>query len=208
MAVTNGYATFEQLDEYVASANNQISIGTENRRFVMEAAINAASRMIDRHCRRSFYDAGASARSFVVTRHDLLLIGDCHTITAVASDTTADGTFDEAWASSDYQSEPVNGVVDGVAGWPTTRLRAIGSHRFPIDTHGRARVQVTATWGWAAVPDEVFEACLIQAHRLMIRPKSPHGVLGMGDFGAVARLGSLDPDVKTLVGPFRRLGFA
>ena len=58
MAVVNGYITFDEFDSYLAAANNGNTVGTANRRTEMENAVNAASRMIDKHCGRIFYDAG------------------------------------------------------------------------------------------------------------------------------------------------------
>lgn len=203
MAVVNGYITFDEFDSYLAAANNGQTVGTANRRTEMENAINAASRMIDDHCGRVFYDVGASARVFAAAdQHLLELYADAYTITTVKTDTSGDGVFDTTWSSTDFQAEPLNGVVAGTPGWPFTRLRAVGDYHFPMFTE--ARVEVTASWGWSAVPAPVKQACFIQSHRLFTRAEAPTGVIGVGEFGAI-RLTSVDRDVETLLQKFRNV---
>jgi hypothetical protein len=85
-------------------------------------------------------------------------------------------------------------------------VRATGLGRwFPVAacTGRLARVQVTGTWGWPAVPVDVKQACLLLAARLFIRKESPQGVAGFGEFGAI-RVRSADPDVVALLEPYRR----
>ena len=203
MAVVNGYITFDEFDSYLAAANNGNTVGTANRRTEMENAINAASRMIDKHCGRIFYDAGAAARVF--TNDNPLVVNvpqDFHTLTAFKTDSTGDGTFDVTWAAGDYQLEPLNGVRDGESGWPANRVVAVGTRSLPVGRE--ARIEITATWGWAAVPADVKQACYIQAHRIFTRAEAPTGVIGVGEFGAI-RLTSVDRDVETILNPYRRV---
>ena len=63
----------------------------------------------------------------------------------------------------------------------------------------------TARFGWPEVPGPVHRACIIWARRLYTRKDSPAGVLGFGDMGAV-RLSVVDPDVRSLLDPFRDSG--
>jgi hypothetical protein len=63
------------------------------------------------------------------------------------------------------------------------------------------RLQVTALWGWPAVPDEIEQATALYAARLYRRKDSPQGVIGGGDFGPV-RVSRIDPDVEALIAPF------
>jgi len=203
MAVVNAYITFDELDSYLAAANNGQTVGTANRRTEMENAINAASRMIDKHCGRIFYDAGAAARVFTTDNGVVVNVPqDFHTLTSLKTDSTGDGTFDTTWAAGDYQLEPLNGVRDGESGWPSNRLVAVGTKSFPAGLE--ARIQVTATWGWAATPADVKQACYIQAHRIFTRAEAPTGVIGVGEFGAI-RLTSVDRDVETILNPYRRV---
>jgi hypothetical protein len=63
--------------------------------------------------------------------------------------------------------------------------------------------QVTAQWGWPAIPDEINEACLFMAQRLFKRKDSPEGVAGMSDIGLM-RIIARDPDYLGLIGDFER----
>lgn len=204
MAAGDPYITAEDLAGYIASVNNENAIDTTNRQTELNAAANAISRRLEQHCGRVFWDAeSATARVYAADDWGLISVDDFSTTTGlvVATDTSGNGTFDATWASTDYQVEPVNGVVNGAPGWPYWKIRAIESRTFPVST--RSQVQVTARWGWAAVPDEVKQAALIHAHRVYKRAESPEGVAGFGDFGAI-RLSRLDNDVQDLLAPYRR----
>lgn len=199
------YCTRAQLDSYIASANNGATIGLESRAVEIDAVITAASRMIDEHCGRIFYDVDTgnpAARVFAATDSCRVRVDDFHTLTSVLTDSSGNGTFDTTWTATDYQEEPLNGVKAGRTGWPTETLRAVGTRSFPVSR--QARVEVTAEWGWSATPAEITQACLIQSHRLLRRTESPEGVLGFGEFGAV-RVTSVDRDVETLINPFRHV---
>lgn len=204
MAAGADYATAGELSAYVASANNETDIGIGNRGAALTAACGAASRMIEQFCGRVFWDSdAATARTFSTHDWCTLVTPDFGTVDGlvVQTDEDDDGTFETTWAAGDYQLEPADGVFNGAPGWPYWRLRAIESRTFP--TGQRRQIQVTAQWGWAAVPDTITQATLIQAHRLYKRAESPEGVAGFGEFGAV-RLQRLDHDVQALLAGYRR----
>jgi hypothetical protein len=115
----------------------------------------------------------------------------------------ADAVFDTTWSTTDYQLEPLNGVLDGQA-WPFTRIRAVGDYLWPI-SGGEALVKLTAVFGWPAVPIAIKQACIIQASRIFKRLDSPLGVAGFGDLGVMRVSSSLDPDVQQLVAAYRRM---
>jgi hypothetical protein len=125
---------------------------------------------------------------FYPTRQKLALIDDFHTLTGlvVKTDETDDGTFEETWTSADYQLEPLNGIREGTTGWPWWMIRAVGDSRdFPVNEKKRATLEVTARWGWSAVPGPVKTACLIMAAETFKLATAPLGVAGMGEFGIV-----------------------
>ena len=71
-------------------------------------------------------------------------------------------------------------------------------------------MQVTAKWGYeATVPAAVSQAALIMGARLFQRRSSPLGVMAgvVNDFGPI-RVNKLDPDFRSLLAGFRRLGAA
>ena len=169
-------------------------------------AIGAAETAINDLCGRKFTaDGSTSARTYRAQPY-ICVTDDISTLTdlVVKTDTNADGTFDQTWASSDYQVEPLNNLVKGRS---VNNLRAVGDYLFPVYGDGLASVEVTANWGWPAVPDPIEQATLMMASRLYGRKASPMGVIGVGDFGPV-RISRSDPDVAHMLMDYRRAGIA
>lgn len=119
----------------------------------------------------------------------------------VKTDDGDDGNYSTTWDASDYTLEPLN-QLDGDSYTPYWRIRAVGTRVFPT-FHRRPALQVTAAWGWAAVPAEVKQAALIKAARVFTRKDSPQGVAGFGEFGVVRVSARMDPDVAEMLNPFR-----
>ena len=199
MAISQGYST-------LAEVKSALRITDSIDDSLLEMAIESASRLLDAYTARSFYNAGTASRYFVADTDWLTNIDDAITITEVATDTSADGTYDIIWQASDYQLEPLNGRIDGLA-MPYNAIRAVGDYTFPI-WGGEALVKVTGTWGFSAVPTAIKQATIIQASRIFKRLDSPLGVLSSPDLGFI-RVGSrLDPDVAQLVDNYRIVKFA
>ena len=172
----------------------------------LNLAIGAAETAINDLCGRKFTaDGSASARTYRAQPY-LCVTDDVSTLTGlvVKTDTNGDGTFDTTWSSSDYQVEPLNNLVKGRS---VNNLRAVGDYLFPVYGDGLASVEVTAKWGWPAVPDPIEQATLMMASRLYGRKASPMGVIGVGDFGPV-RISRSDPDVAHMLMDYRRAGIA
>ena len=172
----------------------------------LNLAIDSAEESIDDLCGRVFTAAGsASARTYRAQPY-LAVTDDISTLTGlvVKTDTSGDGTFDTTWASTDIQAEPLNNLVKGRS---VNNLRAVGSYTFPVYGDGLASVEVTADWGWPAVPDSIKQSALMLASRLYSRKASPMGVIGVGDFGPV-RVSRSDPDIAHLLMDYRRAGVA
>lgn len=156
----------------------------------------AASRGIDNFCGRRFWrDTTTTARRYRtrdLTAPDpdgeLLFVDDIATTEGLVVE-TGDGV---TWTTvTDYTAEPEDYLA---------RVRPItGLRRDPGLAWSSSRyVRVTAVWGFPAIPDEVVEACLLQAARLFKRKDSPEGVSGSAEWGAV-RLSRIDPDVGVIV---------
>ena len=196
MAIANGYAS---LAEVKAAARIIDTVDD----VLLEIAIESASRAIDGHTRRNFYVAGTavSTRVFAATNSDFVWVDDFASTTGLIVKTAdnLDGNFNTTWAATDYQLEPLNGVSEGVS-WPYTRIRTTGGKGFPYGS-GLAGLQVTARFGWSAVPTAIKQACIILAGRQFKRYDSPLGVAGFGDLGAM-RVSRVDPDVATLIEPY------
>lgn len=173
-------------------------------------AITAASRAIDHFTGRQFgkddegairyYPARALGASGAVEIDDLMDT----TGLVVKVDENNDGSFaltlgiDDV-AGQGFRLYPLNAAADGR---PWTEIRGLGGRTFP--QRPRA-VEVTAAFGWAAVPALVKQAALIQAARFFKRKDAPFGVAGSPDTGSEMRLlARLDPDVEMLLATVRR----
>lgn len=196
MAISNGYAS---LAEVKAAARITDSVDDA----LLEIAIESASRAIDGHTRRNFTVAGTAvtSRVFTATNSNFVWVDDVASTTGLVVKTAdnLDANFATTWVTADYQLEPLNGVSEGIS-WPYTRIRSTGNKGFPYGS-GLAGVQVTARWGWSAVPTAIKQACIILAGRQFKRYDSPLGVAGFGDLGAM-RVSRVDPDVATLIEPY------
>jgi hypothetical protein len=197
LAITNGYATLTQV-----KAALRITDSVDDT--LLEMAIESASRAIDGHAGRYFYSSGTATRIYSADDALVCQIDDlAGTAITLVTDPDADGTWADTWAVIDYQLEPVNGIVDGLA-VPYTRIRAVENYNFP-KVSDEALVRVTGVFGWASVPTAITQACVIQSSRIFKRLDSPLGVAGFGDMGAIRVSRYLDPDVEQLVAPYRRL---
>lgn len=170
-------------------------------------AITAASRLIDKHCGRTFAVAGTAttSRTYYADSAVLCTIDDVASATDLVVETR--GSITDAWVTvpaSAYQLEPLNGMRNGLV-WPYTMIRLATGNVFP-KLGKDALVRVTAVFGWADVPGEIQQACLIQAMRLLKRAESPMGVLGMTDVGVVTVSRGLDSDVAILLDDYVRVG--
>ena len=205
MAITNGYCTLPELKSTL-----RIGVADTQDDAMLENCIGAASRLIDGYCSRQFWAAGsATPRVFQANTEFVCDVDDFFTTTGLVlkTSTFADGNFDVTWQTTDYQLEPLNGVLDGLT-WSYDKIRAVGNYLFPTvnANYGeQALVQVTARWGWASVPEPVTQACIIQSARIFKRYDSPLGVAGFGDIGAIRVSRYLDPDMAQLVEPYRRM---
>ncbi|MFC6017218.1 phage gp6-like head-tail connector protein [Plantactinospora solaniradicis] len=162
----------------------------------------AASRAIDRKTGRRFYlDETATARTFNprgrTTPDGLLLVDD---IGSAAGLVVEVGTGSSWTAVTNYEPSPDNALAQNEP--ITGLLRAT-----PFWGYAPDRVRITAQWGWPTVPDDIKEATLLLANRLLLRKDSPEGVAASGEWGAL-RLSRWDPDVEALVSPFIQPGFA
>jgi hypothetical protein len=204
MSINQGYATRNQVKA-------ALRIGTADTidDDLIDNCVGAASRLIDGYCNRRFWQTGtAEARVYQAEDSFYCSIDDiAGTALTLKTSTQADGTFDLTWSRSDYQLEPLNGNLDGLT-WSYDKIRAVGDYLFPTvnaNYGDQALVQVTAIFGWPAVPEPVTQATIIQASRIFKRYDSPLGVAGFGDLGAIRVSRFLDPDMAQLVEPYRRM---
>ena len=197
MALTNAYATLNEVKQAMS-----IPVADTLDDTMIEIAIESASRAIDTYTGRNFYSSGTATRVFSPTTN---YVCDTDDIAQFIDIKTADSTeqFTITWKTTDYQLEPLNGVVDGMP-TPFTRIRAIGDNLFePL--YGEATVQITGVFGYLPMPIQIKQACIIQSSRLFKRLDSPLGVAGFGDLGVIRVSSRLDPDVALLIDPYRKI---
>lgn len=205
--MTDPYVTADELGRYMPGV---LATGQTD---ALQRSVEAATKEINGHCGRIFApDAESSLRRFyadqVRNRGQLVSIvdiDDAWEIASVQTDDNDDGTAETTWLTSDYQSEPLNGVVNGIDGWPVTRLVELTTRAFPTRTR-RPGVHVTAKWGWEAIPEPVTQATLRVAHWHFVAPNAPMGVQGFNEFGAVRMPADEFRFVTSLLGPFCRVG--
>jgi hypothetical protein len=199
VALTNAYCTLSDL---------KTSLGIEDIQddTSLEAAIMAASRMVDDYTGRFFYKDGTTAAPVIryYTAQDWWTtnVDDIIHISEIATDDNFNQLYTTVWANDDYLVEPVNNPRRG---WPYTRLLAIGAYIFPYNLPQSVRVK--GVWGWSAVPQEVQMATKIQASRLFVRRQSPFGIAGSPELGTIRLSSRLDPDVEILLRPFRKVSW-
>jgi hypothetical protein len=169
----------------------------------LSAVSAGVSRAIDQWCGQFFYvTSGTAARVFTPCANGHVNTHPFATTTGLTVATGTDGTYDTTWTiSTDFVVKPDNGRSSSGELVAYNRLVAVGSRSFPVSV--RPTVQVTAQWGWPAVPDAVTEAALIKCARVFRRRDTPEGIAGGVEFGAIRISSREDPDVAMLLAPYR-----
>lgn len=213
MAIVNGYATLAEIRSELGSYEDD-DTGDNTK---LEMSVEAASRMIDGWCGQRFWlDGSATARTFTPTNgYELDLINDAvdgdgsgiatTTGLVVKLDTADSGTYGTTLTTgTDYLLRPSNAAVVSPAR-PYTEIALTGvNYLFSRSSYGRPLVEITAKWGWPAVPTDVKKACLIQAIDLFKSKDAAFGVAGGNDFGALRVNSGLHRIARALLEPYRR----
>jgi hypothetical protein len=196
------YASLAELKAFVSIPPADTADDT-----VLTMSLDAATAQIDAFTDRVFVaDASPTTRYYTATDTGRLEVDPISSTTGlvVATDDNGDGTYETTWKiNTDFRLEPVNAAA---AGDPWTRLVSLGTRWFPRLQY-RPGVSITARFGWpgGTAPAAVKNAALIQASRLFKRKDAPFGVAGSVEFGSEIRLlAKLDPDVESLLRPYRR----
>ena len=196
MTITNGYAALDEL-------SRELGITDSLSDAKLELAISATSRQIDSYCQRFFYqDTAVVARTYHPDDYLSLEVDDISTTTGliVKVDSNDTGTFSTTLTiTTNYILTPTNAADE----WPVrpyTGIRIVdtGLSAFPMYSSGRPSVEVTAKFGWPAVPEDVQKACLIQAAQLFKSSDALFGGLSF-DTGVFRVRGSLNPMAEALL---------
>lgn len=203
MPVVNGYCSVEEVRGQLADTGSRLDTA------LLERAVSAASRAVDKFCGRRFWqDPAPVARQFNPVDVYCAFVDDISTKTGlvVQTDNLGTGTYTTTLGPNDYRLEPLNAEQYGPA-YSWTRIVSqrpwLQSYTGPLRP---PYLQVTARWGWSDIPDEVVEATILKATSLFSRKDAPFGIAGFGEFGV--RISRRDPDVVELLSPFQLAGIA
>lgn len=202
VGVSNAYCTLQQLKDELGLTDT----GDDSK---LQASINAASRMIDGWCGQRFWmDASPVARTFTPEDSMYLDLDEGIASTsglAIALDLNDVGTYGTTLTTgTDFILRPTNALLQYPAR-PYDRIDLTGvNYVFSRSSYGRDLVQITARWGWPAVPDDVNKAALIQAADLFKAKDAVFGVAGGNEFGALRVTSGLHRMAASLVAPYRR----
>ena len=198
MAIVNGYCTLAEVKSALRLTDN-VDDG------LLEKAIESASRRIDGYCNRFFYKTASTAINIYPINEYLLRMPEdlaTNTVT-IKIDTTANGTYATTLVQGvDYILEPTNASLRG---YPYVHARMVGGATFPLYvTPSFPTCQVTAQWGWNAVPSDVSQACVLLSMRQFARLNAALGVVGFADMALQVR--AVDPDVRDLLNQYVAFG--
>lgn len=169
----------------------------------LQRALDAATSWITDYTGRTFdVDATDTTRLFYPNADGTVSVPDLVSITSLKTDTTGNRSYATTLAATDYELLPLDGPpYDTIRSWPQS------SKSFAA---GR-QVQIVGKFGnepGGSVPAAVQQACLILATRFYKRREAPFGILQTVDLGQFTRISKEDPDVISLLAPYKVTGGA
>lgn len=206
MAITNGLATLNEFKAVLGIDQDDTTDDDE-----LEDCIETASRDVEAYCgrgRKFWQDSTVVDRKYFPTNSHCLYVDDISTTTGliVKVDQDDDGTFETTLTiDTDFQVHPVNAAAEFPVR-PWTRIVLLdgtlaGWNRL---SSGRPYVQVTAKFGWSAVPEAVKRATLLQAKTLFKADDTTFGTFQIGIEGAARNVPRMDPVAAARLEPFVR----
>lgn len=191
MTVVNGYITLAALKAELRETRTVDDASYER-------AVEAASRRIDAYCGRQFWRTPtAEVREFRAATRYWVRTGDYADTTSMTVEISDPAGAWVSLAAGVWQPEP----FVRINGHPYTAIvSASGLVGFPVSGR-RARVRVTARWGWEAIPKPVEQACQILAIAYYKSRDMSGGVAGFE--GDSTRLDALTVQAEALLAEFR-----
>ena len=180
MAIGDPYASLEEFKDYMKMT------GKDSYDDGLQDALSSVTTEIEGRCNRQFNKAAsASQRSYYPDTRHLAKVHDFYTtddlVVTFKGNALVEGT--------DFELQPLDGIVDNQPGWPYWKIKLLGGRMFHTwDSRNGAPLKVTARWGWNAVPAPVKQACLIMAAETFQLKDAPLGVAGMDAFGSALRV--------------------
>jgi hypothetical protein len=200
VTITNGYCSLAQLKAEMRIGTSDTADDTR-----LELSIAAASRQIDAHTGRRFWqDSALKMREFYADDPLTCFTDDISTTDGliVQADEAEDGTYSETLTlNTNFILLPVN-AADNVPAHPFTQLRIVNTDNysgFPWRVL-RPGVRVTAKFGWPAIPDDITKAALIQSSQLFKASDAVFGAAQFGEAGVALRVQArLNPMAEALL---------
>lgn len=181
VAIGQPYASLAKLKSRLGIADSNTAKDAE-----LTDRLDSATLDIIRWCGRQFgRDEVASERVFIPGQTGVD-VDDFWTAEDLAITPYLGTTAGTAWTVDGLTLEPLNGVVDGVPGWPYSRI----CYGWPLGItyyYSASTVRVTAKWGWQEVPKNVETACLLIAAMDNKAGDAPFGVAAFGDYAVRIR---------------------
>jgi hypothetical protein len=177
MALGDPYATLDDLKSYLGMQ--------EDTRFEtsQQTALESVSDEIEQYCNRQFNKATvATAREFPIFYAGYVDVDDFWNTTDLVIESGP--PYAGNYGPTDFDLYPLNGVVDGQAGWPYSKIKALPTGS-PVRFVPGSRLRITAQWGWAAVPSPIKQACLIMSAATFQSKDAPFGVVGSDQWGSI-----------------------
>ena len=204
MAITNGLTT-------LALIKATLGITDTANDTELELSIEASSRQAEAHCgpgRKFWQDSAVVARKYFPAFNDIVVVDDISTLTGllVKVDTSDDGTFDTSLTiGTDFQVLPVNAAAEyPVEPWTAIQLLDGTLSSFTALASGRPSVEVTAKFGWSAIPTAVARACLVQARNIYKSQDATFGSFQLSIDGSPRSIPAMDPVARAQLEPFIR----
>lgn len=201
--MTTSYATLAQV-----KAQCGIPLADTQDDVLIQAALDATTTKINEKTGRlgtGFNkDSTATARYFHAVHPEFMDVDDISTAAGIivnVGSTSQPASFTTLVDPFSIEPLPKNAAVKGR---PITCLRNVYA---VWPTLHYMSLQVTAIWGWPAVPATVIEAQIMWAAKLWRRKDSINGIAGQSDYGTL-RVGKMDPDVEDMLADIPKAGFA
>lgn len=206
MTITNGYSTLIEI-----KAELKITDALDDTR--LEVAVESASRQIDAYTglpHGFWVDPSVTTQTFFADDSRTVEIPDgISTATGliVKTDVNDDGAFATTLTiNTNFILRPVDAPnAYPVRPWTEIRLIDYMGSYFPTWNSGRPGVQVTAKFGYPAIPMDVHKACMIQATQLWKSTDAVFGAIQLGEGGFATRVGrGLNPMAESLLEAYCR----
>jgi len=161
----------------VAELRERLGLTDSSQDFLLDRALQSASRWIDRTLGHRFFTTSSDeVRYFTACKaYWYLETEDIISVTSLLTDANGDGVYETTWTvGTDYWLGPRNAPLDGLPYTCINKTWATGRYTFPA---WQDAVQITGKFGYCTltnVPPQIRDLCLELA-------QSTSGTVGGGD---------------------------